>query len=212
MIPTDQVRSTETTAEVPAAYLSSNLRKHTSRNPVQRFLIGQFHSTARELLAQTTPHTILDAGCGEGFAMHEIFEHMRAVVGVDTSVTALQIASRINTHQRFVGGDLLALPFRSQSFDLVACMEVLEHLPDPQSGLKELCRVSNQWLLLSVPHEPFFRGANFLRGKNIRAWGNDPGHLNHWSASGFIRFVASHCRVICWRLAFPWTLVLCSVT
>jgi hypothetical protein len=63
---------------------------------------------------------------------------------------------------------------------------------------------------LSVPHEPLFRGANFLRGKNMQDWGNDPGHVNHWSAQGFAQFVGQQCRVVEQRQSFPWTLVLCQ--
>jgi hypothetical protein len=54
-----------------------------------------------------------------------------------------------------------------------------------------------------------FRGANFLRGKNMHAWGNDPGHVNHWSARGFAQFVARQCQIVEQRQSFPWTLVLC---
>lgn len=194
------------------AYTSSNLQKHTNPNPLQRWLLDRFHQTAAELLAQTDARSILDAGCGEGFAMRQVLNGSGAVaIGLDSSVGALQVARNFNPQRSFTAGDLLQLPFPSHSFDLVACMEVLEHLPKPDQGLAELRRVTCRWLLLSVPNEPFFRGANFLRGKNIHAWGNDPGHVNHWSWRSFQRFVSTQCHIQTWRLSFPWTLVLCSV-
>lgn len=193
-------------------YTSSNLRKHTNPNPVQRWLLDRFHHTAAGLLAQTDAKSALDAGCGEGFAMRQVLAHSGAsVVGLDGSPGALQVASRLNHRRSFVAGDLLELPFPDRSFDLVICMEVLEHLDQPSAGLAELCRVSRRWLLLSVPNEPFFRGANFLRGKNVGAWGNDPGHVNHWSSRAFVRFVSSQCHVEQWQQSFPWTLALCRV-
>ena len=195
-----------------AGYSSSNLRKHTNPNPVQRWLLERFHRTAAGLLAQTSAAQVLDAGCGEGFAMRQVLAHSgAAVVGLDGSHGALQVASQLNQRRSFVAGDLLELPFPSRSFDLVVCMEVLEHLDRPDAGLAELCRVSRRWLLLSVPNEPFFRGANFLRGKNMRAWGNDPGHVNHWSSRAFVRFVSGQCQVAEWQQSFPWTLALCRV-
>jgi SAM-dependent methyltransferase len=197
------------------AYASSNLSKHTSGNPLQRVLLDRFHAAAVGLLGQAAPapRRILDAGCGEGFAMRAVLSAARAeVVGLDGSAGAVRIAGQLNPGRRFAAGDLYALPFPDRSFDLVVCMEVLEHLDDPHLGLQELARVSAGWLLLSVPHEPLFRGANFLRGKNVRAWGNDPGHVNHWSHRGFLRFVASRCRVVTARTSFPWTLALCRVS
>lgn len=188
---------------------SSNLQKHTNPNPIQQWLIGRFHATAAALLAQTDATSVLDAGCGESFGMHHALAAKPWVMGLDASIGALQVAQQLQPHRYFIGGDVLRLPFPNASFDLVSCMEVLEHLPDPSHGLRELCRVTRCWLLLSVPHEPFFRGANFLRGKNVWALGNDPGHLNHWSSRAFVRFVSSQCRVVAARQSFPWTLALC---
>lgn len=199
---------------VDSTYTSSNLQKHTSANPLQRLLLARFHARAAALLARVTPapRCILDAGCGEGFAMRAVLGASGAVVvGIDGSPGALQLADRLNPGRRFAAGDLYALPFPARSFDLVVCMEVLEHLDDPGRGLRELCRVSGDWLLLSVPNEPLFRGANFLRGKNLHAWGNDPGHVNHWSARAFLRFVGAQCRIAAADTSFPWTLALCRV-
>jgi SAM-dependent methyltransferase len=195
-------------------YSSSNLRKHTSPNPLQRLLLDRFHEAAGQLLHRVAlaPRRILDAGCGEGFAMRAVLGGApAAVVGLDGSPDAVRLAGALNPGRGFAAGDLYALPFPAGSFDLVVCMEVLEHLDEPTRGLRELCRVSAGWLLLSVPHEPLFRGANFLRGKNVGAWGNDPGHVNHWSHRGFLRFVAPYARVVAARRSFPWTLALCRV-
>lgn len=197
-----------------ATYSSSNMSKHTSGNPLQRLLLDHFHHKAATLLGQVVPapRHILDAGCGEGFAMRAVLENSTAeIVGLDGSAGAVQLAENLNPGRRFAAGDLYALPFPDRSFDLVICMEVLEHLHEPRRGLRELIRVSGGWLLLSVPNEPLFRGANFLRGKNLRAWGNDPGHLNHWSFGGFRRFLAPECTVIVAGTSFPWSLALCRV-
>jgi 2-polyprenyl-3-methyl-5-hydroxy-6-metoxy-1,4-benzoquinol methylase len=194
------------------SYTSSNLQKHTSANPLQRRLLERFHRRAAALLRRIDGQTVLDAGCGEGFAMREVLvrQHWQ-VIGLDGSPGALRVAGELNPARSFAAGNLLELPFPSNSFDLVTCMEVLEHLDDPERGLAELRRVSRHWLLLTVPNEPLFRGANFLRGKNVQAWGNDPGHLNHWSARSFRAFIERQVHCLNLQTSFPWTLALCSV-
>lgn len=41
----------------------------------------------------------------------------------------------------FCKGDIENLPFKSETFDIVNCMETLMHLPNPQEGMNELARV-----------------------------------------------------------------------
>lgn len=195
------------------AYTSTNYHKHTSNNPLQRGLIGHFHQTAATLLADVPGERYLDVGCGEGFAMRALFASAAdcAITGVDLELPAVQLARQANPQSRFAVSSLLALPFPDDSFDVTLCMEVLEHLATPEQGLAELRRVTRHFLLLSVPNEPLFRGANFLRGKNLSRWGNDVGHLQNWSARAFVSFVSRQCEVLTWRTSFPWTLVLCKL-
>ena len=86
-------------------------------------------------------------------------------------------------------------------------MEVLEHLSDPAAGLRELARVSSRHLLLSVPHEPFFRGSNLLTGRYLSALGNTPGHVQHWTGAGFQRFVSRAANVRAVASPYPWTII-----
>jgi SAM-dependent methyltransferase len=100
------------------------------------------------------------------------------------------------------------LPFPDNSFDLVLCLEVLEHLPDSGVGLRELLRVARDCVVVSVPHEPFFRAANFLRGKHLRALGNDPEHLQTYSGRAFRRLAVAQAQVVWHGYSFPWQIAL----
>lgn len=62
-------------------------------------------------------------------------------------------------------------------------------------------------LVLSVPQEPIFRGCNLLAGRYLRDLGNTPGHLNHWSRRGFVRFVSGVAEVREVTSPFPWTTI-----
>jgi 2-polyprenyl-3-methyl-5-hydroxy-6-metoxy-1,4-benzoquinol methylase len=90
---------------------------------------------------------------------------------------------------------------------VVVAAEVLEHLTDPELGLREMARVSRGHLVLSVPREPIFRSCNLVAGRYVRDLGNTPGHLNHWSRASFVRFVSRVAQVREVSTPFPWTTI-----
>jgi ubiquinone/menaquinone biosynthesis C-methylase UbiE len=198
-------------AEVPAR-LSSNYRKHTAANPLQRILIGRFHRKIVSDVVALSPETFLDAGCGEGFVARRILDTAPSIdlTGCDVSDRALEIAASANPEARFVTGSIVALPFPDRSFDVVGCFEVLEHLPEdlPRQALSELARVARRAVVLSVPHEPRFCLANAARGKNldVRPRGSDPDHKQFWTRSAFGRLVGEQFNVQTLHGSFPWTI------
>lgn len=193
----------------------SNLEKYQSRNRIQQLLLGRFLRLAVELARRRPPGPVLDAGTGEGFfatALRRDWGGDWHLTGLDRSREALGHLRTHGVQATPVLGDLCALPFGSRRFSLVVATEVLEHLPRPAEALDELCRVSRGLVLLSVPWEPFFAGLNLLRGKNVSRLGSDVDHFQHWTRTGFLRFVAKRLRVLSAPLgAFPWTLALAEV-
>ncbi|HRV91318.1 MAG TPA: class I SAM-dependent methyltransferase [Anaerolineae bacterium] len=188
-----------------------NRQKHLNSNPVQRLLLSRFHQIIVDLVQQTQADKILDAGCAEGFVIQHLQHNdIRAVcIGGDFEPEALQWGRDNFIHNAPVANlDIHRLPFPDNHFPLVICLEVLEHLPDSQVGLRELARVSSDYILLSVPHEPFFRGANFLRGKHLTAFGNDPEHLHNYSGCDFRQMVDGVVDVVWHGYSFPWQIAL----
>jgi hypothetical protein len=49
-------------------------------------------------------------------------------------------------------GALPRLPFKDESYDLVSCLQVLEHLPDTQSCINNLCRIAKKVVVIQIPN------------------------------------------------------------
>jgi SAM-dependent methyltransferase len=195
-----------------------NLQKYRNPNPLQRLLLSRFLRQVRQLLQGKSFSRALDAGCAEGFvsgflyAQEARYLHQQetAFFGIDIDRPALLRGKELFPPMHSVEGSVLHLPYPDGAFDLILCTEVLEHLPDPGQVLDELLRVTRRYLLLSVPHEPWFRLLNFLRGKHLHRWGNDPEHLQNWTAAQFLGFVQTRCPGAALHRAFPWLLVHCA--
>jgi ubiquinone/menaquinone biosynthesis C-methylase UbiE len=90
--------------------------------------------------------SILDAGCGNGrytrFLLREA-DPDAFITSFDLSQHMLRRARRRLKSRRvgFLAAELTRLPYRDACFDAIICGWVLEHLPDPRPGLKELARV-----------------------------------------------------------------------
>lgn len=75
---------------------------------------------------------VLDVGCGQGFLTRELARRFDDVVAVDVDRGVLERArSQTDPTARitFVEGDVMTLPFEAGSFDAIAAVAVLHHLP-----------------------------------------------------------------------------------
>lgn len=190
---------------------TTNYLKHANSNPVQKYLIGNFYKNVYSMLKPLRSVKILDVGCGEGFTLKKLEEKRigKTLVGVDNTATAIKIGRNIYPHLDLRKGDIYKLDFPDNEFDLVLCTEVLEHLKDPKAAVEELKRVSRKYILFSVPNEPFFIIANFLRGKYLKSLGNHPEHINHWSFFSFEKFLRKNgLHISKSRHPFAWSVVL----
>lgn len=81
---------------------------------------------------------ILDVGCGTG-ANLEMLAKFGEAEGVDVSDDALEFCKKkgLKVHK----GLAESLPFADETFDLVTALDVVEHLDDDVSGLKEMFRI-----------------------------------------------------------------------
>jgi len=102
-------------------------------------------------LALPNPARVLDAGCGSGRTLQELVRY-GAVEGIELNPDAAEVAARRGYGEVKVGR-LEELPWSGDTFDLITCLDVIEHTPDDRAALRELRRVSKPagWLLVTVP-------------------------------------------------------------
>ena len=141
---------------------------------------ARYEIVAAQLAPLPATATVLDVGCGDGALSGFIHvRHHCKVVGIDTSQFALTLA-RVETTRRgydcaFQLIDSYVYPFSDQSFDAVVCSDVIEHVAEPLTLLREIKRLLKPGgrLVLTTPirlteHSP------------------DPNHVQEWFPEEFV--------------------------
>lgn len=97
------------------------------------------------------PPRVLDAGCGTGINLRQL-EDFGLTTGVDNEPVAIGFC-RIRAAKRLVCAAVEDLPFDDDAFDVVTCLDVIEHIEDDERALAEVARVTRPGglLVLTVP-------------------------------------------------------------
>jgi SAM-dependent methyltransferase len=177
--------------------------KYASRNIVVRKLIARLLRKLREA-AGSTSDTWVDVGIGEGLALSAMQVHAGALIGVEYRHDKLALALDRLPSASGVRADAGMLPFINRSAEVVTCLEVLEHLEAPERAVSELARICQGRCVVSVPWEPFFRLGNLCRGKDVRQWGNNSEHVQHFQPSSLRRLLGQSFDKVEIHSCFPW--------
>jgi SAM-dependent methyltransferase len=189
--------------------------KYGSRNPVVRRIMAGFLASLDELVALSGATAVHEVGCGEGHLTMRLARQGLAVRGSDIDPGIIEEARRgaaaAGLDIPFAVRSIYELEPPADAAPLVLCAEVLEHLSNPAAALDVLRGVAGPWLLVSVPREPLWRISNLARLRYLAGLGNTPGHIQHWSRRGFVRFVATRFEPVAVRAPFPWTMILARI-
>lgn len=187
--------------------------KYGSKNPISRVLVNNFLASLTRLVAVTGQKNIHEIGCGEGHITALMARSGYTIRGCDISKSSLGVARSELAKQGLSAPlsekSIYDLEPSTDSADLVICCEVLEHLTDPDAGLKKLVSITKKDLIISVPREPIWHILNMVRGQYLNALGNTPGHFQHWTKNQFIAFASQYTSVVAVRSPLPWTILHC---
>lgn len=125
-------------------------RGYYARNP-SRLSDEAVRGAFVDLVLARQPQTVLDVGCGEGWLVSALRQRGVAAWGVDPGADLCAVTRAPGCSVRARAD---ALPCGDGSHDLVACLDVLQHIPEPrlQRTLREMGRVG-RCLLLAVDTE-----------------------------------------------------------
>jgi ubiquinone/menaquinone biosynthesis C-methylase UbiE len=112
--------------------------------------------------------TMLDAGCGHGYSLRTFGPRCMPggrLVGIDRDPELLATAREMADaeglgHAELHEGDIRAMPFDADTFDVVMAQVVLCHLPDPERALDEMIRVAKPGGCIAV-FDNALAGADF---------------------------------------------------
>lgn len=148
---------------------------------------------------------VLDVGCGGGILAESMAERGAEVVGIDAAEAALGVAklhrleSGIKVHYRHMTPEELAHQ-EPRHYDVVTCMELLEHVPNPSSAVAAcatLVRPGGQVFFSTINRNPrayllAIIGAEYLlrllpKGTHDYAKFIKPSELASWSRAAGLR-------------------------
>ena len=118
-------------------------------------------SSSVQNLYNTGESLALDAGCGEGRLCELMFNGGFYVIGIDLDIESLRKCwNRLNKcmhHKKgiqLVHADVQYLPFKVNSFNVIVCCDVIEHLTTPNLLIRDIanCLKRNGMFLLSTPN------------------------------------------------------------
>ncbi|KAJ5953263.1 S-adenosyl-L-methionine-dependent methyltransferase [Penicillium verhagenii] len=148
---------------------ASVLRSHSTRTAL---------NSASFLLPHLKPHMkILDIGCGPGtitvdLATYVPQGHVTGLERVSSVLTgAAELASaRGITNISFVTGDGNGLSYADESFDVVFCHQVLQHVADPVGMLREMKRVTKKGGIVAAREADYSVFMWFPEVAGLREW------------------------------------------
>ena len=115
---------------------------------------------------------VIDIGCGVGSNLG-LFQSMASkLVGIDSEIYSLSLARKRLSAVLLVNGDLMRLPLKANSVDVIIAADILEHLDEDREGIKEIHRTLRKEgkAIFTVPAFRFLWGIQDIVGMHKRRY------------------------------------------
>ena len=102
--------------------------------------------TIKEMASKAGSDALLDIGCGTGLVARRAVGTFKNIYGIDISVEMAKKAKGIC-------GDVVTMPFKSNSFNAISCFATLHHLPNFKDTFKEVYRILKSGGVFYTDHD-----------------------------------------------------------
>lgn len=108
---------------------------------IQEPTLAPAYRAVFDLLTLAPPLRMLDVGCGAGLSTRMAAERGASVTGLDASEGLIAVARRLAPEIEYTVGEMEALPFEDQSFDIVTSFNAFQYAENIGNTLREARRV-----------------------------------------------------------------------
>ena len=129
----------------------------TSDNPIHQRLLKAY-----VVAAEQVHDNLLEVGCGEGRGIDWLAPKTKSYSAIDKIATVIDSLKNKYPQGDFIAGNIPPLPYADNTFDCVVSFQVIEHIYDDHTFLKEIARVlkPNGLALISTPNRPLSLSRN----------------------------------------------------
>lgn len=127
--------------QVPPDYYQEGIKKNILQRLWHRNKLNNVVSAIK--LKYINPLNILDVGSASGWFLSELKKEFKnsECVGIDTHKAAINYGKKKYKNIKLVRADAHKIPFKENTFEVIVCCEVLEHVEEPEVVIKEMKRV-----------------------------------------------------------------------
>lgn len=113
-------------------------------------------SMVLKFMGNTQYENLLDLGFGSGIFLPELYSHTKKLVAVDRHRYIPLVRGMLKEEKVFselARSDILALPFKKESFDCIVCLSMLEFVDDVDRAISEIWRIAkfNSTIIIGAP-------------------------------------------------------------
>jgi len=172
--------------------INQDLWKEWNRDKIRNFLTSEregiesrSRKKIREILSEFPGASLLDVACGPAIELDGYKKYGLNIncTGMDFAENMIDVAKSKHPGETFLLGDINAIPFDGDSFDIVLARHIFEHLPHYRKPLAECIRVARKMVIVN-----FFIQLNDTQNDEITTRGGNI-YNNSYSRKKFENFI-----------------------